>query len=150
MYGLAKLPLKDRASKNLVYMKTLVMPTQVGIKALLTPFKEDYGLGALEDEKMCIRDSDNVIPDDVADKILLFAKAAVAAASPRGRSYLSIGNVSMGIAGSYPNPDIFQEYFGMRSEQVDVYKRQEYGYRYNPIGSPFNFRFYIVCIIILF
>lgn len=50
MYGLAKLPLKDRASKNLVYMKTLVMPTQVGIKALLTPFKEDYGLDALEDE----------------------------------------------------------------------------------------------------
>lgn len=38
----------------------------------------------------------------------------------RGKSYLSIGSVSMGIAGSIPNPDFFQEYLGMRNEYVDA------------------------------
>ena len=38
----------------------------------------------------------------------------------KGKSYLSIGSVSMGIAGSIPNPDFFQEYLGMRNEYVDA------------------------------
>lgn len=64
-------------------------------------------------------DADKVIPDDVAEKILRFAKAAIAAASMRGKSYLQIGSVSMGIAGSILNQDLLQDYFGMRSESVD-------------------------------
>jgi len=63
--------------------------------------------------------NDNSIPEDVAEKILRFARAAQAAATMRGRSYLSIGSVSMGIAGSMVNPDFFQEYLGMRNESVD-------------------------------
>ena len=60
------------------------------------------------------------IPEDVRDKLLRFAKAALAAAWMRGKSYLSIGSVSMGIAGSITNADFFQEYLGMRNEYVDM------------------------------
>jgi L-fucose isomerase len=60
------------------------------------------------------------IPADVRDKLLRFAKAALAAAWMRGKSYLSIGSVSMGIAGSITNADFFQEYLGMRNEYVDM------------------------------
>ena len=73
---------------------------------------------------------DNSIPVDVQEKLLLFSKAALAVASMKGKSYLSVGSVSMGIAGSIPNPDFFQEYLGMRNEQVDsieVLRRMEKG-----------------------
>ncbi len=63
--------------------------------------------------------SDNSIPSDVQEKLLRFARAAQVVATMRGRSYLSIGSVSMGIAGSMVNPDFFQEYLGMRTESVD-------------------------------
>lgn len=63
--------------------------------------------------------NDNTIPADVAEKILRFARAAVAMALMRGKSYLSVGSVSMGIAGSIVDPDFFQEYLGMRCESVD-------------------------------
>lgn len=67
-----------------------------------------------------IQDStDNSIPGDVEEKLLRFARSAQAVATMRGRSYLSIGSVSMGIAGSMVNPDFFQEYLGMRNESVD-------------------------------
>lgn len=62
---------------------------------------------------------DTTIPADVQEKIIRFVKAAVAVASLKGKSYLSIGAVSMGIAGSIVNADFFQEYLGMRNEYVD-------------------------------
>ncbi|MDR1672439.1 MAG: L-fucose isomerase [Bacteroidales bacterium] len=63
---------------------------------------------------------DNHIPADVKEKLLRFAKAALAVATMRGKSYLSIGSVSMGIAGSMVNPDFFREYLGMRNEYADM------------------------------
>ena len=60
------------------------------------------------------------IPGDVKEKLLRFARAGIAVATMKGKSYLSIGSVSMGIAGSIPNPDFFQEYLGMRNEYVDA------------------------------
>ena len=60
------------------------------------------------------------IPEDVAEKILRFARAGIAAAWMRGKSYLSVGSVAMGIAGSIVNPDFFREYLGMRNEYVDM------------------------------
>jgi L-fucose/D-arabinose isomerase len=63
---------------------------------------------------------DTSIPADVQEKLLRFAKAAIAVASMKGKSYLSIGSVSMGIAGSIVNADFFQEYLGMRNEYVDM------------------------------
>ena len=62
---------------------------------------------------------DTTIPADVQEKILRFARAAVAVATMRGKSYLQIGSITMGIAGSIINCDFFEEYLGMRVESVD-------------------------------
>jgi L-fucose isomerase len=62
---------------------------------------------------------DTTIPDDVQEKLLRFARAGLAVAQMRGKSYLAIGSVSMGIAGSMVNPDFLQEYLGMRTEFID-------------------------------
>jgi len=62
---------------------------------------------------------DTSIPADVKDKLLRFGRAAVAAASMRGKSYLQIGSVCMGIGGSIINPEMIEEYLGMRVESVD-------------------------------
>ncbi len=64
--------------------------------------------------------SDASIPADVQEKILRFARAGLAAATMKGKSYLSLGNVSMGIAGSIVNPSLFESYLGMRVEAVDM------------------------------
>lgn len=64
--------------------------------------------------------TDNTIPKDVAEKILRFVRTAQTVATMRGKSYLSIGSTSMGIAGSIVNPEFFQEYLGMRTESVDM------------------------------
>ena len=73
---------------------------------------------------------DNTIPADVADKILRFARAAQAAATMRGRSYLSMGGTCMGIAGSIVNADFLQHYLGMRTEYVslvEILRRVDFG-----------------------
>ena len=62
---------------------------------------------------------DTSIPADVQEKILRFAKSAVAVATMRGKSYLQIGSICMGIGGSIINTDFFEEYLGMRVESVD-------------------------------
>jgi len=64
--------------------------------------------------------SDQKIPDDISEKIIRFVKAAVAASFMKGKSYLSMGSVSMGIAGSIVKEDFFQEYLGMRNEYIDL------------------------------
>lgn len=77
------------------------------------------------------------IPEDVKEKIIRFGKAAVAAASMRGKSYLQIGGTCMGIAGSSMDSDFFEEYLGMRVESIDevevirrieqeIYDKEEY------------------------
>jgi len=63
---------------------------------------------------------DTTIPEDVKEKLLRFARSALAVATMQGRSYLSLGNVAMGIAGSIVNADFFQKYLGMRNEYVDM------------------------------
>ena len=64
--------------------------------------------------------TDQSIPEDVREKILRFIKAGLAVSFMRGKSYLSMGSVSMGIAGSIVREDFFQEYLGMRNEYVDM------------------------------
>ena len=64
--------------------------------------------------------SDTSVPPDVAEKLLRFARAGVAVAVMRGKSYLSLGGVSMGIAGSIVDPGFFERYLGMRVETVDM------------------------------
>ncbi len=63
---------------------------------------------------------DTRIPEDVRGKLLSFVKAGLAVATMRGKSYLSVGGVSMGIAGSIVNQDFFEDTLGMRVECVDM------------------------------
>ncbi len=85
-----------------------------------------------------VQDADDTsVPKDVQEKILRFARAAVAVGLMKGKSYLSIGAVAMGIMGSYPDMAFFQKYLGMRVEFCDmseierrvsqgIYDREEY------------------------
>jgi len=70
------------------------------------------------------------IPEDVKEKLLRFARAALSVAMMRGKSYLSIGAVCMGIAGSIVSAEFFEEYLGMRCEgidEVEIIRRMEKG-----------------------
>ena len=70
------------------------------------------------------------IPADVEEKLLRFGRAAIAAATMKGKSYLQIGSLCMGIAGSQIDPNFFEDYLGMRVESVDeveVIRRMEEG-----------------------
>ncbi|QUM67314.1 L-fucose isomerase [Staphylococcus delphini] len=74
--------------------------------------------------------TDRHIPEDVKEKLLLFSKAALAKGLMQGKGYLSIGSVSMGIAGSMVDESFFQQYLGMRNEYVDsteLIRRMELG-----------------------
>ena len=74
--------------------------------------------------------TDNSIPQDAAEKILRFARAAQAVATMRGKSYLSLGNTCMGIAGSIVDADFLQDYLGMRTEYaslVEILRRVDFG-----------------------
>jgi L-fucose isomerase len=78
-----------------------------------------------------VQDSDSTeIPEDVKEKLLRFARASLAVTMMRGKSYLSIGAVCMGIAGSIVNADFFEEFLGMRCEgidEVEIIRRMEKG-----------------------
>jgi L-fucose isomerase len=77
---------------------------------------------------------DTSLPEDVKEKLLRFGRAAVAAASMRGKSYLQIGSICMGIGGSIIDPAFIEEYLGMRVESVDeveIIRRMTEGI-YNP------------------
>ncbi|MEN8156299.1 MAG: L-fucose isomerase [Bacteroidota bacterium] len=68
-----------------------------------------------------VQDSgDTEVPEDVQEKILTFVKAGLAVATMKGKSYLSMGSVSMGIAGSIVDAGFFEEFLGMRCEYVDM------------------------------
>ena len=81
--------------------------------------------------------NENPLSEDIEEKLLRFAKAAVAVKSLKGNSYLQIGSICMGIAGSSISTDFFEKYLGMRVESVDevevlrrineeIYDKQEY------------------------
>jgi L-fucose isomerase len=68
-----------------------------------------------------VRDqTDTAIPDDVKEKLVRFARSALAVAHMRGKAYLSLGGVSMGIAGSIADQPFLQDYLGVRTECVDM------------------------------
>ncbi len=81
--------------------------------------------------------TDTTIPADVQEKLLQFARVGLAVATMRGKSYLAMGGMAMGIAGSIVSPDFLESYLGMRYEMIDssefirrieenIYDRQEY------------------------
>ncbi len=95
-------------------------PGAVYLAAVLAAHNQK-GLPAFSIYGRDVQDSgDTSIPADVKEKLIRFSKAGLAAASMRGNSYLSMGSVSMGIAGSIVQEDFFQSYLGMRNEYVDM------------------------------
>lgn len=91
---------------------------------------EQKGLPAFSIYGRDVQDTeDQPIPADVAEKILRFARCAVAVGQMRDKSYVNIGAVSMGIAGSQCDADFFQRYLGIRAEWVDmteILRRRKY------------------------
>lgn len=64
--------------------------------------------------------NDNTIPEDVAEKILRFARCAVAVGQMKNKAYVNFGAISMGIMGSYCDASFFQKYLGIRAEWCDL------------------------------
>ncbi len=63
---------------------------------------------------------DTTIPEDVSEKIIRFARCAIAVGQMKNKAYVNIGGVSMGIAGSYCDASFMQDYLGLRAEWVDL------------------------------
>ncbi|MFF2908988.1 L-fucose isomerase [Paenibacillus sp. NPDC057934] len=95
-------------------------PGAVYLAAVLSAYAQK-GIPAFGIYGEDVQESDSeLIPDDVQSKLLQFARSALAVAIMKGQSYLSLGSVSMGIAGSIVNEQFFQDYLGMRNEYVDM------------------------------
>lgn len=95
-------------------------PGAVYLAAVLAAYAQK-GIPAFGIYGQHVQDSlDRTIPTDVQEKLLQFTKAGLAVASMRGKSYLSMGSVSMGIAGSIMDTSFFQDYLGMRNEYIDM------------------------------
>ncbi len=95
-------------------------PGAVYLAAVLAAHNQ-MGLPAFGIYGRDVQDSnDETIPSDVQEKLLRFVKAGIAVATMRGTSYLSMGSVSMGIAGSIVDAGFFRKYLGMRCEYVDM------------------------------
>jgi L-fucose isomerase len=95
-------------------------PGAVYLAAVLAAYSQK-GLPAFGIYGKDVQDAgDTGIPEDVKEKLLQFAKAGLSVATMKGKSYLSLGSVSMGIAGSIVDPAFFEDYLGMRCEYVDM------------------------------
>lgn len=105
-------------------------PGAVYLAAALAGYSQK-GLPAFGIYGRDVQDADDTsIPDDVQEKILRFVRAALAAVQMKGKSYLSIGYSSMGIAGSMVNDDFFKDYLGIRTEfveSIEFIRRMEQG-----------------------
>jgi L-fucose isomerase len=118
-YGSETMDMNSVLPKALWGFNGTERPGAVYLAATLAAHNQ-FGLPAFGIYGKDVQDlGDENIPDDVKEKLLSFAKAGLAVAIMRGKSYLSIGSVCMGIAGSMITPSLFQEYFGMRNEYVD-------------------------------
>jgi L-fucose isomerase len=95
-------------------------PGAVYLAAVLAGYNQK-GLPAFSIYGRDVQDAtDATIPPDVQEKLLRFARAGLSVALMHGRSYLSLGGVSMGIAGSIVDSSFFESYLGMRVESVDM------------------------------
>ncbi|MHA0856753.1 L-fucose isomerase [Paenibacillus sp. CMAA1364] len=95
-------------------------PGAVYLAAVLSAYAQK-GIPAFGIYGEDVQEADNRdIPADVQAKLLQFARSAISVALMKGTSYLSMGSVSMGIAGSIVDESLFQNYLGMRNEYVDM------------------------------
>ena len=118
-YGAETMDMNPLTIKGVWGLNATERPGAVYLASVLATYAQK-GLPAFGIYGKDVQDADDdVIPEDVKTKLLRFARAAVAAASMRDKSYLQIGSQCMGIGGSIINHDFFEEYLGMRVESVD-------------------------------
>ena len=118
-YGSETMDMDPMTIKGVWGLNATERPGAVYLAAVLAGHAQK-GLPAFGIYGHDVQDADDSnIPDDVVEKLLRFGRAAVAVATMRGKSYLQIGSICMGIAGSIINPEVMEEYFGMRVESVD-------------------------------
>ena len=129
-YGSETMDMDPHTIKGVWGLNATERPGAVYLASVLATHAQK-GLPAFGMYGRDVQDADDeTIPDDVREMLLRFARAAVAAASLRGMSYLQIGSVTMGIGGSIMDQDFFESYLGMRVESVDeveVLRRMEEG-----------------------
>jgi L-fucose isomerase len=119
-YGAETMDLDPLVPKAVWGFNGTERPGAVYLAAVLAAHSQK-GLPAFGIYGRDVQDStDASVPPDVREKILRFTRAALSVAAMRGTSYLSMGSVSMGIAGSIVNESLFQDWLGMRNEYVDM------------------------------
>lgn len=119
-YGLETIDMDPLRPKAVWGFNGTERPGAVYLAAALAAHNQ-MGLPAFGIYGRDVQDADDAsIPDDVAEKILRFVRAGLGVALAKGTSYLSIGGVSMGIAGSIVDRGFFEQYLGMRVEAIDM------------------------------
>ncbi len=119
-YGTETMDLTPNTPKAVWGFNGTERPGAVYLAAALAAYSQK-GIPAFGIYGKDVQDAeDNSIPADVQKKILRFAKAGIAVALMEGKSYLSIGNVAMGIGGSVVDNNFFYDYLGIRNEYVDM------------------------------
>lgn len=119
-YGTETMDLNPNTIKAVWGFNGTERPGAVYLAAVMAAYAQ-RGLPAFSIYGHEVQDKDDKsITEDVQEKILNFARGVVAVGIMRNRSYVNLGSVSMGIAGSVVNVDFFQKYLGMRTEWVDM------------------------------
>lgn len=119
-YGTETMDLNPLTIKAVWGFNGTERPGAVYLAAVMAAYAQ-RGLPAFSIYGHDVQDQDDrSIPADVAEKILNFARGAIAVGIMRNQSYVNIGAVAMGIAGSAVNADFLQKYLGMRTEWVDM------------------------------
>jgi L-fucose/D-arabinose isomerase len=119
-YGSETMDMNPRVPKAVWGFNGTERPGAVYLAAVMAGHAQK-GLPAFSIYGREVQDAgDSTIPEDVQEKLLRFARAGLAVATMRGKSYLAMGGVSMGIAGSIVDQPFFEDYLGMRVESIDM------------------------------
>ena len=119
-YGSETFDMDPKTIKAVWGFNGTVRPGAVYLAAVMAAHAQK-GLPAFSIYGHDVQDMDDTsVPDDVKEKILRFAKCAVAVGWMKNKSYVNVGGVAMGIAGSFCDANMFQKYLGIRSEWVDM------------------------------
>ncbi len=119
-YGTETIDMHPTRPKAIYGLNATERPGAVYLAAALAGHSQK-GLPAFSIYGHEVQDADNTsVPADAAEKILRFARAALAVAIMKDKSYLAMGTVAMGIAGSVVDPNFFYDYLGMRNEYIDL------------------------------
>ncbi|WRS28534.1 L-fucose isomerase [Oscillospiraceae bacterium MB08-C2-2] len=119
-YGSETMDLDPLTIKAVWGLNATERPGAVYLAAVLSAYNQRR-LPAYSIYGRDVQDADDPsVPADVAEKILRFAQCAVAVGQMRNKAYVGIGSVSMGIMGSFLDPQFMQDYFGIRAEWVDM------------------------------